>query len=197
MGTEMQMPPLIIRGGQPPVIQMPPLVIGGGQPRPPRLPSGLRFEHVFVFPPERIDDPCGNVLMVANMWGFAVGSAELLPDHRAFLLKEVAQRMIENPAAGARMIGIASRSGSAQFNLDLGMRRAKNAKDELEFDLQPFELLNPSPPPPRVTIGSQGENFAARQGVADGSEQARHRAVLVTVLRDRRLPCQVTLRKAR
>ena len=182
-GITMKLPPQISHGGHP--------------PEPPQSPptSTLKFKNVFVFPRERIDDPSGNVLMVANLAQFGIGSDRLLSDHRAFLRTIVAPMMAAIPTAGARMIGLASRSGSAQFNLQLGLRRAKNAKRELEFHLIPFELMNPPGPPPRITVGSQGEFFAARQGVADGKEDGRHRSVLVTVLFDRRIPTEVTLRK--
>lgn len=178
-------------------MQMPPLVVPGTPPGPPSPPPCTpNLKHVFVFSRDRIDDPSGNVLLVANLWGFGIGSATLLCDHKIFLRSVVRPLMTMFPSAGARMIGLASRSGSAQFNLQLGLRRAKNAQRELEFHLLPFELMNPPGPPPRVTVGSQGENFAARAGTADGKEDARHRSVLVTVLRDRRLPTQVTLRKS-
>jgi hypothetical protein len=181
-GPGMSFPPLVIPGMPP--LQIPPIVFGD-----------RRFEHVFEFPADRIDNPDGNVILVANMWGFAVGSATLLPDHRAFLAQKVGPILKMSPDAGARMIGIASRSGSADFNLKLGLARAKNAKAELNFWILPHDLMNPPGPPERITVGSQGENFAARMGIADGSEQARHRAVLVTVLRDRRKPTDVTLKK--
>lgn len=187
-------------------IHMPP-TMNPGRPSgpPPGPPPGpqepppltLKFPHVFVFPRDRIDDPSSNVLLVANMAQFAIGSDRLLADHRAFLRTVVMPMMAAIPTAGARMIGLASRSGNAQFNLQLGLRRAKNAKRELEFHLLPYELMNPPGPPPRITVGSQGEFFAARQGVADGKEDGRHRSVLVTVLFDRRRPTEVTLRKSR
>jgi hypothetical protein len=179
-----------------PVLEMPPLIIPGKPQRPQLPPCTPNLKHVFIFPRDRIADPSGNVLMVANLWGFGIGSATLLCDHRTFLRTVVAPLMGGISTAGARLIGLASRSGSAQFNLQLGLRRAKNAKRELEFHLIPFELVNPPfGPMPRNTAGSQGENFAARMGVADGKESANHRAVLLTVLFDRRRPTQVTLKK--
>jgi hypothetical protein len=163
-------------------ITMPPLQIGG-----------RRYAHVFVFPPQRIVDPCGNVLMVANLWNFGIGKAELLPDHRVFLALEVAPLLKADEAAGARLIGLASRSGNDAYNLQLGLARAKNARAELSLHVLAHDLLNPPGPPERIAVGSQGERFAARLGMRDGTEEARYRAVLVTVLRDRRRPCDVQL----
>jgi outer membrane protein OmpA-like peptidoglycan-associated protein len=132
-------------------------------------------------------------LLVANLWNFAIAKADLLPDHKAFLAFEVASLLLADPAAGARLVGLASRSGSDQFNLQLGKRRADNAKAELSTHIRVADALNPPGPPERLTTGSQGERFAERRGVRDGTEEARFRSVLVTVLRDRRRPCNVQL----
>jgi outer membrane protein OmpA-like peptidoglycan-associated protein len=152
-----------------------------------------RYPNVFVFPRERIADPCGNVILVANLWNFAVARADLLPDHKEFLRYEVAPWLLADPAAGARCVGLASRSGSDWFNLQLGLQRAKATQAELWQHIATRDALDPPGPPPRITVGSQGERFAARQGVRDGTEEARHRAVLVTVLRDRKRSCDVRL----
>lgn len=146
-------------------------------------PCQPRFANVFVFPPERVCDPSGNVVLVANMWNFAIGRAELLPDHDCFLALVVAPLLRGNPAAGARLIGLGSRSGSDQINLQLGLKRANNA----------MAALSRFAPACQISVGSQGERFAARLGVQDGREDARYRAVLVTVLRDRFKPCDVRL----
>jgi hypothetical protein len=58
------------------------------------------------------------------------------------------------------------------------------------------DLVNPSDPPPRITVGSQGEHFAAMEGEADGTEDARFRSVLVTILADRAKPTMVRLLRA-
>lgn len=151
------------------------------------------YENVFVFPRERIVDPCNNVLLVANLANFGIGRADLLPGHKRFLACEAAPLLIADPAAGARLIGLASRSGNDWYNLQLGLERARNARVELARHIAIPDLINPPGPPERITIGSQGERFAARLGVADGRESGNHRAVLVTVLRDRRRACDVRL----
>jgi hypothetical protein len=46
-------------------------------------------------------------------------------------------------------------------------------------------LVNPPSPPPRTSVGAQGEHFAANLKVKDGTEDSRFRSVLVTVLADR------------
>lgn len=144
---------------------------------------GPRFANVFVFPPHRIVDPCNNVLLVANLANFAIGRADLVPDHHSFLARCVAPLLRGNPLAGARLIGLASRSGSDAFNLQLGLQRAKSAAAE----------LSKHAPANQISIGSQGERFAQRLGVADGREGAQWRSVLVTVLRNRFLACDVRL----
>jgi outer membrane protein OmpA-like peptidoglycan-associated protein len=136
-----------------------------------------------VFPPHRIVDPCGNVVLVANLASFGIGRAELLPGHKAFLRCEVAPVLRSNPLAGARLIGLASRSGSDAFNLQLGLQRALNAQAELVKHA----------PAHQTSVGSQGERFAQRIGVADGREGPQWRSVLVTVVRNRFLPCDVRL----
>jgi outer membrane protein OmpA-like peptidoglycan-associated protein len=153
------------------------------------------FDNVFVFPPERIVDPLKNVLLVANLWNFAINNAELLPDHEAWLGKVAAKLMIGNSLAGARMIGLASRSGSDAYNLKLGLRRAHSAQTTLSLFLFANDLVHPPGLTPRITIGSQGEHFAAAVGEADGTEDARFRSVLVTILADRTKPTIVRLVK--
>jgi hypothetical protein len=47
--------------------------------------------------------------------------------------------------------------------------------------------------PPHFSVGAKGEQFAANLGVADGTEDARWRSVLVTRLIDRSLYTPVRL----
>ena len=156
------------------VIEMPPLVITAG-----------RFPNVFVFPRKRISDPGNNVLLAANLFNFAIDSDRPLLDHDRWLAKVAAPLLTGRPAAGARMTGLASRSGSADHNLRLSVRRAKSIEASLSLLLFASELVNPPNPPPRTSVGGQGEHFAAGAGAKDGSEESRFRSVLVTLLADR------------
>jgi hypothetical protein len=158
----------------PPPIIMPPLVV-----------TGRRFPNVFVFPRNRIVDPGNNVLLVANLFNFNINSDQTRDDHDIFLGTVVAPLILARRSAGARMVGLASRSGSADHNLRLSLRRARNAQVSLSLFLVFDEIVNPSSGPPRTSIGAQGEHFAANLNVKDGNEDARFRSVLVTVLADR------------
>jgi outer membrane protein OmpA-like peptidoglycan-associated protein len=142
-----------------------------------------KFPHVFLFPKARIFDPGSNVLMVANLFDFKINDDQTRPDHDLFLGTIVAPLIIANPLSGARLVGLASRSGSAQHNLDLSKRRAKNAEMSLLLFL--FASSLSAGAGSRTSIGGQGEQFAANLNVPDGTEDSRFRSVLVTVLRDR------------
>ena len=144
-----------------------------------------RFPNVFVFPSRRIVDPGGNVLMVANLFNFKIDNDQVLVDHDLFLGTVVAPLLIANPPSGARLIGLASRSGSAEHNLQLSLRRARNIQTSLSLFLFADGLVNPSGSSARTSIGAQGEQFAANLNVKDGTEDSRFRSVLVTILRDR------------
>jgi outer membrane protein OmpA-like peptidoglycan-associated protein len=152
---------------------------------PPITITGRRFPNVFRIPKSRIVDPEGNVLMVANLFNFAINSDQTRPDHDLFLGNVVAPLVVANAAAGARIIGLASRSGSATHNLALSRRRARSVEVSLSLFLFANDLVNPPGPPPRTSVGGQGEQFAANLNAKDGSEDSRFRAVLVTVLADR------------
>jgi hypothetical protein len=145
---------------------------------PPDVINARTFPNVFVFPRNRIFDPDNNVVMVAKLFNFKIDSDETRDDHDLFLMNKVAPVLVGNPESGARIVGLASRSGSDFHNLQLSVRRAKNVNTVLTFFLFPNI-------PPRTLVGGQGEQFAANLGVKDGTEDAQFRAVLVTVLADR------------
>ena len=156
------------------VIEMPPLEI-----------RAERFPNVFVFPRRRIFDPGKNVLLAANLFNFAVDSDRPLLDHDRWLAQVAAPMLSGKASAGARIVGLASRSGSAAHNQRLSVRRAKSIDTSLALLVFANDLVNPPGPPPRTTVGGQGEHFAASVGAKDGSEQGQFRAVLVTLLADR------------
>jgi hypothetical protein len=152
---------------------------------PPEVIVGKRFPNVFVFPRQRISDPGNNVLLVANLFNFDINGDRPKPDHDLWLGKVAAPLLAERPTAGARIVGLASRSGAADFNLQLSRRRAKSIDISLSLFLMPSDLANPPGSPMRTSVGGQGEHFAAVLGVKDGKEDSRFRSVLVTLLADR------------
>jgi hypothetical protein len=152
---------------------------------PPLIVRARRlFPNVFVFPPNRIFDPGNNVTMVANLFNFMIDGDQPRADHRQFLVS-TAPLLAANPRAGARLIGLASRSGSDQHNLLLSVRRARNVQTALAFFLALLGTVDPPNLPSRISAGGQGERFAANLGVKDGTESSRFRSVLLTVLADR------------
>jgi hypothetical protein len=160
---------------------------------PPDIIIGRPFPNVFVIPPNRIFDPGNNVLMVANLFNFAIDGDQPRDDHRQFLANTTAPLLAASPSAGARLLGLASRSGSDEHNLLLSARRARNVDTALAFFLALIGLADPPNVPPRTSVGAQGEQFAANLGVKDGTESARFRSVLVTVVADRTLNTPIRL----
>lgn len=155
-------------------IVMPPLVIGG-----------RAFPNVFTFPKNRIDDPTGNVLLVANLWNFKINDARPRGDHDLWLGQVAARFLTTQPASGARLVGLASRSGSDLYNMKLSMARAENVGISLRLFSFAIDFLHDPGPVPRISVGAQGEQFARSVGAKDGTEDARWRSVLVTIVADR------------
>ena len=119
--------------------------------------------------------------MVANLFNFAINSDRTPPDHDLFLGNVVAPLVVANAAAGARIIGLASRSGSATHNLALSRRRARSVEVSLSLFLFANDLVNPAGPAsanlgrrPGRTVRSQPEcegrqrGFAVPRGPGDG-----------------------------
>ena len=152
---------------------------------PPLVITGRPFPNVFVFPKSRIFDPGNNVLLVANLFNFKIDGDRPQRDHDLFLAGVVAPLILASPASGARLVGLASRSGSFRHNLALSLRRAKNIELSLSLFLTLGSLTSSASLTKRTSVGAQGEFFAANLKVKDGTEDARFRAVLVTVLADR------------
>lgn len=152
---------------------------------PPEVITGRRFPNVFVFPRKRIVDPGNNVLLIAKLFNFKIDSDQPLRDHDLFLGIVAAPLMTARRGAGARIIGLASRSGKDLHNLLLSRRRAKNVDVSLSFFLFASDLVNPPSPPARTSTGGQGEHAAEIIGQKDGTEDPQFRAVLLTILVDR------------
>jgi hypothetical protein len=157
----------------------PPLVF------PPAVIIGKRFPNVFVFPRTRIVDPGNNVLLAANLFNFGIDKVKLQPDHETWLGTVAAPLLRTRPSGGARLTGLASRSGSDSHNLLLSLRRARSAQTTLTLFLVFDDIVNPPGPTPRISVGAQGDHFAANIGVKKGTEDERFRSVLVILLADR------------
>lgn len=106
--------------------------------------------------------------------GFDYNKALLKPAHMRYIRGAV---MKEAKAFGGRprfwIRGYASRSGNAQGNLALSMRRAKAVAAYIK------KLV----PNARVDIGAAGESRPFQKGAADGSEDHMDRAVEIGVAR--------------
>jgi hypothetical protein len=159
--------------------------------------SSRVFPNVFVFPKDRVDDPGKNVLLVANLFNFKIDKDAPLRDHDLWLGLVAAPLLTAFPKAGARLVGLASRSGEAGHNLRLSLRRAKNVSISLALFLAGRDLVKPPSFPPRISVSAQGEGFAAKIEVPDGTESPRFRSVLVTLLVDRNKNTPVRLKFAK
>lgn len=163
-------------------ITIPPVIIVSG-----------KFPNVFRFPRKLIVGDDSNVLLVANLFNFAVASDQPLTDHKQFIRDVVAPMLRANLSAGVRLTGLASRSGRADFNLALSLRRANKIKDAVTPATIVLDITNPPGNTPRVKVGAQGEKFAENFGEADGTENPWYRGVLLTVLADRTKPASIII----
>src|SRR5947209_377269 len=97
---------------------------------PPDVIGGRRFPNVKTYSRTDFQDPGNNMLLMAKLFNFDIshrpGQGERqLPDHDRFLALVAAPLLTANPAAGARIIGLASRSGADDYNLRLSKQRAR------------------------------------------------------------------------
>jgi hypothetical protein len=115
------------------------------------------------------------------LYNFDVNSAELKPQHRAWIGREIAVHPPARPGltmAPQRtremewlIVGLASRSGSDTLNWNLAKRRAAVVSDAIW-------LLNPGLLPVETKFGV-GEEAARLAGLKDGLEDERWRSVFL------------------
>ncbi|MGE3521209.1 MAG: OmpA family protein, partial [Vicinamibacterales bacterium] len=122
--------------------------------------------------------------------GFAVDSADLLPQTRDLLLRFIAQYrgVFESPSAFVQIEGDASPTGSEPYNESLSWRRALavyafirsalTAPPSDEWSREQHALVLPDN---RVYLVAYGETRARRDGVDDGVEDDDWRRVKITL----------------
>lgn len=118
-------------------------------------------------------DAVGNHLrFFCAMWNFGVGSAALARPHQEFL-DELVERSqaADDGMIWLQLLGLASRSGKRKRNEVLSGNRVAAVGGYLfNRGLHPDRILSED---------FLGEDFWAAGGVADGTEDFRHRAVYV------------------
>src|SRR4051812_3380473 len=105
------------------------------------------------------------------LYNFDISGNTLKPEHKAWLDANV-KPLVKKPGVTIFVRGLASRSGSDQFNKTLSEQRVANAKNH---------LLGYGAKIKQMTVTSGGETDAMLTGVPDGVEDERWRAVLVLV----------------
>jgi hypothetical protein len=130
-------------------------------------------------------NPAGRVEKLARdevvLWNFAIGRAELKPEHLAALQDAMGMKQL-SPSVSATILGFASMSGEASGNTRLAHARARavsdwltqfqntDALDQTEDDQSPARTASPA-----LVGGSV-------QSATDGESMARSRAVLVSLV---------------
>lgn len=106
---------------------------------------------------------------VTRLANFDIGSAHIKPQHSSHLQSIVAP--VLRSGGSVRLIGLASRTATNQFNLQLSNERANAVLACLRTAAGPTFAVASS-------VG-QGEEAAAVAGIADGVEHPNWRAVIV------------------
>jgi hypothetical protein len=105
------------------------------------------------------------------LYNFDVADDKVKPEHERWLVANVLPLLSCDQAVG-RLKGLASRSGSAGYNLALSQRRVENVKKL---------LADRGAPPAKLNALWVGEQDAALAGRADGTEDEKDRAVGISV----------------
>src|SRR5262245_27898882 len=108
----------------------------------------------------------------ASLFNFDVDGDTPKPEHERFLVDNVVP-LLEIPGVVIRLRGEASRSGSDAYNLALSQRRIEKVK---------AFLRRHGPANVQVDRQAVGEADAAATGQADGTEDEKFRAVIVSVV---------------
>jgi hypothetical protein len=121
-----------------------------------------------------------------RLWNFEVDQHGLKEEHRTGLEQWVMPQL--KAGGSARVIGLASRTGSAAHNTDLSERRAHEVVEE---------LLHQGADPARILSAvAKGEEVAEAAGDRDNKENSAWRAVTVFYWRRPDPPAQAVLRHA-
>lgn len=127
------------------------------------------FDHYDFDPTDAVGS---HLRFFTAMWNFAVGSQELVRQHREYVAQLVERAQDPNDGmVWLQLLGVASRSGKRQRNMELSRRRVITVAGHLlALGLEPERILG---------MDQLGEDGWAAAGVADGTEDYRHRAVYV------------------
>ena len=105
------------------------------------------------------------------LFNFDVADDKVKPEHERWLVDNVLPLLACDQAVGS-LKGMASRSGSANYNLQLSQKRVENVKKVLAAR---------GASPAKLNALWVGEEAAALAGAKDGTEEELHRSVSVSV----------------
>ena len=109
----------------------------------------------------------------AELFNFAVGSSNPLADHKKWI-KEIGAPFLKRASASCSVLGMTDRTGNADFNQKLSMRRVEaviNAFLDEGVQLHKFDRAR-----------GDGEQVAAEMGQKDGTANGQMRAVSVLMI---------------
>lgn len=116
-------------------------------------------------------DKTPRTALTGLLFNFDVEGDAVKPEHQEWLRANVLPLLACDQAVGS-LKGMASRSGSAAYNLQLSEKRVRNVKQVLAAQ---------GASPAKLNALWVGEEAAALAGVADGTEEERDRAVAISV----------------
>jgi hypothetical protein len=116
--------------------------------------------------------------LMALLYNFDIDSATLKVEHNQWLEKNVKQFRTRNMIA--LIVGLASRTGPNQWNMDLSRRRAFNVSSRI-YLFDPASLLTET----KVAFGEEAARIA---GLKDRVEDERWRAVFINIHDRSRIP---------
>src|SRR5581483_2158680 len=123
---------------------------------------------VEVFPASECSD---TEELKALLFNFDIAGSQIKPEHKDWLDRNV-KPLVKRPGAEIGVRGLASRSGSDQFNKTLSEQRVQSIKNV---------LLGYGAKVRQIAQSAGGETDAMLTGVPDGTEDERWRAVLLNV----------------
>lgn len=138
--------------------------------------AGQDLAEPFEMTPEQIETAFGDALAAQPaapdvfLLYFRSDSTELTPESAAEL-PTIISTVAARPAADVSIVGHTDRSGSADYNMQLSLERARAVRDELATAGLPLE---------RTEVTSHGENNPLIS-TADDVREPRNRRVEVTV----------------
>jgi hypothetical protein len=120
---------------------------------------------------DNLDKPTPRPGVAGLLFNFDVDGDAVKREHQDWLLANALPLLACQHAAGS-LKGMASRSGSASYNLQLSERRVANVKKV---------LTGQGADPGKLNMVWVGEEAAALAGAKDGTEEERDRAVAISI----------------